>query len=212
MPRKRRPDQGPPIPRIRTACAYCKAKRLKCSEDRPCNHCVAAGLGCVYVTPTKRRRKSPPEQINTGVKNGSLVSSIASTAADDLNAEFALTAETVILNAAELSTHASPSWQTLLDSPTDDQDSWLSFIESPMILSRPSTPIGSTLLDAHPQYRELCYHYTEVLCCLHSSHERSTNPVKKILSPVAQSSDSLLAVLLACSLKELSKPSWSASR
>lgn len=221
MPRKRRPDQGPPVPRIRTACSYCKVKRLKCSEDRPCNHCVAAGVGCVYVAPTKRRRtlcsavssieldtvQSVAQVVDRDLELGNpsqvLVAGIPS---DFLSQRPEAIFDGILdrFDDTELSDRtplcqASPGFLT--DLLFADTEVWESFLANPIFLSRPTTPVTSSLLDTHPQYRELWHHYTEVLCSLHTSHDKSTNPIIKILSPVAQSSDSLLAVLLACSLE-----------
>lgn len=219
MPRKRRPDQGPPLARIRAACAYCKVKRLKCSEDRPCNHCVTAGQGCVYIAPRKRRRTSSSieESLLVHLDSPDTAQSCESlhlTTQDSRTAELdtgeeALQPATVSNNDCagsqdfDLTDTAlrQPCFSSSIDLLTADTDAWESFLANPIFLSRPRTPSTSNLLNMNPQYRELWYHYTEVLSCLHTSHEESTNPIVNVLSPVAQSSDALLAVLLACSLE-----------
>lgn len=222
MPRKRRPDQGPPIPRVRAACVYCKIKRLKCSETRPCLHCVSTAVQCLEVETTRRCRRtyhrtfsedeidslSPSQDTLQPAYNLEDLSHAGNTRTSDYVQVDSSTDVQVYSAAAHVDVETvdvdlpivgHTSTVVVLDKGL--RATMDSFLEHPIFLSRPSTPTTLGLLDSHPEYRALWYHYTEILSCLHTSHEKSSNPIVRVLAPVALSSEPLLAVLLASSLE-----------
>lgn len=226
MPRRRRPDQGPPVPRVRNACARCRLKRFKCSneDERPCHHCVAAKEDCVAIRVTKRQKTSRGDSFTSVGSSVDTVSSDEhnppsegsiedqdimeldrgeSQAFSDSLGDFVSGAagslSSIVILPSLISTEIAVTPPNAFD--LSDPAILDSFLESPIFLSRPSTPTASSLLELNPFYKELWYHFTEVLSCLHTSHEKTSNPIVRILSPVAQSSEALLAVLLASSLE-----------
>ena len=49
------------LPARRISCVYCRQKKLRCEEERPCLHCRRLGLACTpRVPPTPQRRKKTP--------------------------------------------------------------------------------------------------------------------------------------------------------
>ncbi|KAI0106706.1 fungal-specific transcription factor domain-containing protein [Daldinia grandis] len=39
------------------SCTNCRARKLKCSREQPCNHCVRSGAECIF--PTRKRMRKP---------------------------------------------------------------------------------------------------------------------------------------------------------
>ncbi|KAH8705745.1 fungal-specific transcription factor domain-containing protein [Talaromyces proteolyticus] len=56
----------PKRPRALQACEVCRARKNRCSEDRPCTYCVEHGLECTYsrIHREKRPKPQPISQIN----------------------------------------------------------------------------------------------------------------------------------------------------
>lgn len=216
MPRKRRPDQGPPLPRIRNACVRCREKRFKCSESKPCSHCLAADVPCTIHRSLKRRCTEAEHAEADTQREDDVVeltrddflladsfvtrSRLESVRLDDRSDHEAIVYDSTRGSAAgpKDGSESSVEDSSVLTTSAASMDA---FLETPIFLSRPSTPVTSRLLELNPQYRELWYHYTEILSNLHTPHEVSSNPIVQVLSPVAQSHDPLLAVLLASSLE-----------
>ncbi|KAI1763550.1 fungal-specific transcription factor domain-containing protein [Hypoxylon sp. FL1150] len=45
------------------SCTNCRARKLKCSREHPCHHCVRTGMECVF--PTRKRIRKPRRNKNT---------------------------------------------------------------------------------------------------------------------------------------------------
>lgn len=67
-------SQGPSKPRARrplTACEACRATKVKCSAQQPCDRCVAQGSVCKYSPRTTRREPTPDSLISQPSSAGS---------------------------------------------------------------------------------------------------------------------------------------------
>ncbi|KAI1101060.1 fungal-specific transcription factor domain-containing protein [Jackrogersella minutella] len=53
----------PPPPPKPLSCTNCRARKLKCSREHPCSHCVRSGAECVF--PTRKRIRKPRKSKNS---------------------------------------------------------------------------------------------------------------------------------------------------
>ena len=195
MPRKRRADQGPPIQRCKNACQRCREKRFKCSDDvRPCLRCLQDDVECRPSSARvrgKKRRVVNDRDSGTN-QNTPAVNEPVDQVLYDSGTESQLTSESI----------RDQLDVTAIQSDLYDNDEMTS-LPSSILPWTPTVPRTSSLLSSNSQYRMLWHHYVDTLACLHSSHDKTSNPIIRVLGPVAQSSESLLAVLLASSLENL---------
>lgn len=218
MPRKRRLDQGPPVPRCKNACLRCRTKRLKCSDRRrPCTCCIDAGVECLSAPPEHRGKRRQ----DVIARQRYILDDCNLEVSEEANLELARhddyrsaecpsksLANTIEHGVRPLSTSTIIVDEECFSPPAQEMSSIATIYDSAEITHLPSIPLlwtpantfSSTLLETAPHLKVFWHHYVNILACLHSSHEKSSNPIIRILGPIAQSSDTLLAVLLASSL------------
>lgn len=46
-----------PSERLSFSCSTCRARKVRCDKQHPCSNCVKAGVECVFLSPTRGKRK-----------------------------------------------------------------------------------------------------------------------------------------------------------
>ena len=67
-------DKDSEKPRVKLACAKCRARKVSCSEEKPCSRCVKAGIECTEAISKRgaKRFKENEDILNTEASNNNI--------------------------------------------------------------------------------------------------------------------------------------------
>lgn len=123
QPTANKPPVSQPKP---LSCTNCRARKLKCSREHPCSHCVRSGAECVF--PTRKRIRKPRKN-----KNSELLQRLSRLESIVSNVSLAaLSSDDIIVSGPGPSTSPSPAARPPVESvskqaqatPSGARDDW----------------------------------------------------------------------------------------
>ncbi|OTA68758.1 hypothetical protein K449DRAFT_412491 [Hypoxylon sp. EC38] len=129
QPTANKPPVSQPKP---LSCTNCRTRKLKCSRQQPCSHCVRSGAECVF--PTRKRIRKPRKN-----KNSELLQRLSRLESIVSNVGLAaLTSDDVAASGSGLSTSPSTAARPAVESvsiqaqasPSGAQDDWRKVLQA----------------------------------------------------------------------------------